>query len=60
MKQICSLASKAALAMLLMCVVMLFLVTPGSAEWVIMVISVGMMTILLVVSVLLLRRERKK
>ena len=36
MKQMFSFAAKAALAMLLMCVIMLFIVTPGSAEWVIM------------------------
>lgn len=55
-----SFAAKAALAMLLMCAIMLFIVTPGSAEWVIMVISVGMMAALLAVSTWLLRRESKK
>lgn len=60
MKQMFSFAAKAALAMLLMCAIMLFIVTPGSAEWVIMVISVGMMAVLLAVSTWLLRRESKK
>ena len=55
MKQMFSFAAKAALAMLLMCVIMLFIVTPGSAEWVIMVISAVMMAVLLTVSALLLR-----
>ena len=60
MKQMFSFAAKAALAMLLMCVIMLFIVTPGSAEWVIMVISTVMMVVLLTVSALLLRKENKK
>ena len=60
MKQVFSIAAKAAMAMLLMCVIMLFIVTPGSAEWVIMVISCGMMAVLLAVSAWLLHRENKK
>ena len=60
MKQVFSFAAKAALAMLLMCVIMLFIVTPGSAEWVSMVISAVMMAVLLTESALLLRKENKK
>lgn len=59
MKQICALASKASLVMLVMCAVMLFIVDPGSAEWVVTVMSVVMMGILFAVSTWLLRRNKK-
>lgn len=60
MKQICGLASKASLVMLLMCVVMLFVVDYGTAEWVVMMLSVIMMGVLFAVSTLLLRRKNKE
>lgn len=60
MKQICALASKASLVMLLMCAAMLFIVDFGTAEWVVTVLSVIMMGILFAVSTLLLRKKDKK
>lgn len=60
MKQVCALASKASLVMLLMCAVMLFIVEVGTAEWVVTVLSVIMMSILFAVSTLLLRKKDKK
>lgn len=60
MKQICAWVSKASLVMLLMCAVMLAIVDCGTAEWVIMLLSVGMMVILFALSTLMLRKSDKK
>lgn len=56
MKQICALASKASLCLFLMCIIMLFWVNTGSAEWVVSIVSAIMMAVVFTVSVILLRK----
>ena len=61
MDNVLSFANKASLVMLLMNIIMAFVVDVMSAEWVILVIGVALMTILFVVSLIILkRREREK
>lgn len=60
MEGICGMVSKAALALLIMNGLMLFVVEAGSAEQTITLLSIGMMLTVFVVSTALLRKCIKK